>query len=609
MKRIEFNNIPNVFISSGIIALKHYLEEFKDKAEIQYTFELNENQLIVESERLLELLEDVYYYMGKEIYDQSLDDGNKKYYFIKEPFQAVEFTTMQSYGLAGLITKPPHGPQPTSRKKENSLTFMDLYNNDRDFANNIASFYKEKQILLKKFKFVDNELSQDESQGKGDSKIFLNDIYTKTPSMDFNANYLIDGDNQCYFSNEQYQKLEKSTSFLPFLTGDSGIKNFNSFFSKNDKKISWKTLFLARFSPKNAFYHYGSKKETISVFFFQSTNLLELDKIYQMNLSLYKNSLELIASNYISNFKPYQFDSEKEISNDFTEKNEFLFLLIFSFYKRFLMTQQIEMEKQKPEWDPFADSEFKTVPITLSYFKSDKFGNSQNATMRPDSWEELSNFKFFIRLLFYLEKNGISFREWLFSLKIIKPSEKSSQNSYRLERQLRNLVLGKVLKLKSILGEMEDLFYRSFMYKMSGEKTGYKNFEILFQFLNLYEKIIQYGGRKDMNPDLQEKSINLGVSIGQGILRYENPDEKDFKQKQANAKSGRSYIISLKKARTLKQFLDEIIRIMTKYNISVSKEILSQIDEKNFVAVKQFSLISALNQLNSVLNYQKEEKK
>lgn len=610
MNKIEFNYSPNIFLSSGIVSLKHYLEDFKDKTDIQFSFILSDDKLIIESERLLELLEAVYYYMGKEIYDtsgQKALDKSDKYYFTKEPFQGIPFPKMFTYGVAGLITNNASAVESKDGKK---IKFEKLYKEDPEFAKKIGEFLNSKGKKIKFFSFVNNTLienSIDNNTGKkkenkgGESEIFIDAPYTKTTKLEIDADFLSEGNNICYLTGESYKKLSDTNCVSPFF---AGMNNFNSFLSKSDKKISWKALYLARFSPKVSFYHYSGAQENISVFFFNSNNLKNLEKLYQNNSSLYKNSIELISSNYISNFKSYNFDSEKELSKDFTEKNEFLFLLIFSFYKRFLISNQININNQTLEWDPFAESEFKVIPISLSYFKSDKFAS----TMRPDSFEEINHFKFLIRLFAFMEKNEISFRELLSSLKIIKPSEKGSKNKYRLERQLRNNVLGKILKLKSILNEIEDLFYRSFLYQIAGDTVGYKNFNQIFNFLSLYEKIIHYGGNKEMNPELQEKSINLGISIGQGILRFENPDDKNFQQKQSNVKSGRVYIISLKKARTMKQFLDEIIRIMTKFNISISKDILNQINDKNFIAIKQFAIISALNQLNTSINFKKEEK-
>ena len=79
--------------------------------------------------------------------------------------------------------------------------------------------------------------------------------------------------------------------------------------------------------------------------------------------------------------------------------------------------------------------------------------------------------------------------------------------------------------------------------------------------------------------------------------------------RQKTPRNGRRYIIGLYKARTLDQFNDAIIRIMNKYKIQFSKELLTSIEPSNFEYIKQFAIISALNQINSALNRSNNESK
>jgi len=97
-----------------------------------------------------------------------------------------------------------------------------------------------------------------------------------------------------------------------------------------------------------------------------------------------------------------------------------------------------------------------------------------------------------------------------------------------------------------------------------------------------------------MEKELQKKAINLGKSIGQAILNYEGYD------KISNAKNGRKYLINLHKSRTLQQFSDGLYRISNKYKISISNDLLENINENNFLLIRQFALLGALNQLNTI---------
>ena len=171
-----------------------------------------------------------------------------------------------------------------------------------------------------------------------------------------------------------------------------------------------------------------------------------------------------------------------------------------------------------------------------------------------------------------------------------------------MNRQTRNRVLKKILDQKSILGDIETLFFQCFTLMTSGENVGFKNFHVLVKIVELYQPIIYSKDNtlmKEETEKIQEKAIKFGSSIGISIIGYENANT--LNEKQSNAKNGRAYIISLHKARTLAQFTEAVIRLQKKYNIIFSGELLNNINEDNFEMVRQFAIISALNQINSVL--------
>ncbi|MCK5055738.1 MAG: hypothetical protein KAT34_03735, partial [Candidatus Aminicenantes bacterium] len=531
-------------------------------------------------------------------------DKADKFYFKKDPFEGIPFPKMKTYGLAALIT---NDATPTKSKYGDKIKFDILYEKDREYAEKIARFLEDKNKKLKFYSFEDGVLKQnpfiDGSSKKrientgGESEIFLDAPYTKTTKLMIDPGYLEKGEKVCYLTGESFKKLVDTKNTSPFF---SGIVNFNSCCSSRDKQVSWKAMYLSRFSPKLSFYSYTAKHETLMVYLFTSNNLVNLEKLYRHNLCIYKNSIDLKDIDYRANFDLYNWGSD---SRDFyTEQYEFLFMLIYTFYKNFLETSMIDISDKSQDLDLFAGSEYEKIPISLVFFKADKF----SGTMRPNFMEELDNFKFIIRMFYFFEDNNINLRNLLSSLKFIKPTEAKSKKKSRLERIIRNNVLEKIIKTKSTIKEIENLFFDCYKQLTRDKSIGYKDFGQLMKFVSIYEKFINYGGDLNMNPELQEKAINLGTSIGQGILNFDNPNYEPGKTK-TNAKNGRGYIISLKKARNLQQFLDEIIRLQTKYRISVSRDLLKQIDKHNFNEIKQFAIISALNQLNSILNFKKKE--
>ncbi|MEX2363704.1 MAG: hypothetical protein WD597_08775, partial [Balneolaceae bacterium] len=114
MKKIEFHKTSNIFINTGIVALHRFIDRFQmhndEFGEIRN--ELFPDKLIVENERILGLLEEVYYFMGKEIYDTASTDQiskNENVYFNQEKDTFVPFPKMNTYGLTHLLTNNAQG--------------------------------------------------------------------------------------------------------------------------------------------------------------------------------------------------------------------------------------------------------------------------------------------------------------------------------------------------------------------------------------------------------------------------------------------------------------------------------------------------------------------
>lgn len=588
---IEFIRTSNIFINTGIVALYQYLKVFKDDANVEYdySYSLEKDALHIKCDKLFKLLEDVYYYMGRELYDTSGKNARNsadKYFFTEVPFDYKAFFKMKTYGLGALIT---NDPQPTSKEENNAITFENLVKKNPEFAAKVGQVYFQQKLKLKDYEptEVGYQYSKDT---KGDSKIFLNEPYIKITRLEKPKKEFFESGNQvCYLTNEPFKKLVDSQNTSPFI---KGLNNFNSFLSPQSQKISWKAMYISRFSPKLNLYTYVSGLDSIVCYFFDSNNLINLNTLYEQNRSIYKDSVQMIESNYMSNFKTHSFFNRNEKFSepkDYTGKYETLFALIYTFYKQFLYDKGYE---DINEVDNIFDLGFEKIPISLISFKADSF----SSTLRPNAFEYFNNFKFAIRLIIYLEKEGTKFSELLSTLKFMKSSERNSGNSYLLERKQREKVLTLMLNGKSCVSEIAQLYYQCYTYLLKGDPVGFKNYEQLYLFTNKYELKINL----QMTPELQEKAFKLGTSIGMAITKFENPDNKN--DEKTNAKSGRKYIIDLNKSRTLDQFNDAIIRIMNKYQLQVNSELFKEnLNEENFEMVKQFAIIGALNVINNVI--------
>ena len=612
MTKIEFKKTSNVFINIGIVALYRLLNRpnFLSGDFGYINNQLLSDKLIIENERLLELLEEAYYSMGKEIYDtptrKQIEQADK-FFFIKKPFSYGKFPKMLSFGLAGFITKPPFGPQPTPRVEP--VKFSKLLKDEPVFAHQIANVYKENNLKLKYHELLDAGPVENKEQHKGDSYIYMDEPYSKTPRIKFDANSFSKGGNYCPVLNEGFKTLVSSKGSFPFT---SNLENFNSFLNTDDyQKISFTAKYLYYFAPAIAMYLYYNNYNSFSASFFNSSTLTNINSLYSDEFFFTKDEMESLKIPFqrnikLENFKYSKKDDEHFVINsgeDSYSPQEITFLLIYTFYlKKFDI--DIENDVSKVDIDPFEGTPFKKTPISLVTFKADKFAE----TMRPNFYEEYSNVKFIIRLIHLLETNTpkrVEIRELWRGLVFKSPKSDSIKDygkKMKLERKQRAEFLSKILKGKSTLKDLESLFSKSFLVLSNGGNCGYRRYDLLTEFLLKYEPIINFGGI-NMDKSLQQRAINLGKSIGQSVINFGGP--KNENEKKTNAKNGRKYLIGLHKARTLDQFLEGILRIQNKYQVSVSNEILEKIEKDNFIAIRQYALIGALNQINTILSNKK----
>lgn len=550
---IIFKKTSDPFISAGIIGLYKYCQKRK-KEKNDLEFEILDNQLKIKSNNLEKVLKELYYDMGKEIYDTSTKKQkakNEGFYYDENKDDFIRFPKVKTTGFASLI----HDAQPTplgkfvnlnDKKKNGKVIQKGLESINNKLYQRIIEFSKKHRIVLGK-------------------KIWFNDRNTATPNLE--KMNIEKGNQQCFICGKSYKKTYVSKSYSPFIGGTSAPRNFVSM-TKGTEKICWKCFYLQRFSPLNTFYYSDFKNNKMNIFIFINNSLIGMKKMHLNFLRdfLYPRDV-LIDNNYSRNFSIYNFEKTdtKIYFNLFSEQ---LLLLLYTIYKK------IEKLKiKKSDLDEIFQIEYEIEYNTeIFYFQAKKF----SSTMRPVSVNSFNKMHYIFQLFRAIDAN-LNFYFLLLELLIAK-----DEGNMKIDRAtLRNEWAEKVLNLKSTIFTLEKLVWNNF-----SKKDFYGTFDNIIDWLKIYESRINYGGNKMMNDEIRDLAIKLGSQIGFAAKNDRNPTV------------GKGKLISMKKSRTLSKFLDQLISFQSRYNLVINKEILTSINEDNFDYFRQFTIISALNSFN-----------
>ncbi|SOD88395.1 hypothetical protein [Spirosoma fluviale] len=587
MTEISFTQTHNVFLDNGIVGLYRYLLK-AERPDLLPTeldalkvfplqrsvhFGLEPTRLWIKHDDLFTLLEALYYGMGHEVYDtytdkQLAEGGNLYFKEVDGRLVDKPFPKMNTYGLTELLTNNAQGTTP---KEEDTKKIEAIRKDNSDLAKQIEQAFENRKLKLL-------------------SKVYFNEPYTKLTRLEPPLKAHFDpGSNPCYLTGEPLKRLVDAQNISPFF---SGISAFRSHRSGNDTKISWKALYLSRFAAATCFYQYPSKlRDALNVYLVYSDNLTNLfDLLNDRFDPITKPADVLRKQEFIANFPQSDDANPLGRSGDFIGRSENLFYLLYTLYTSVLKGRQsLEVRELMRELG-VADK-----TIGLVSMRAESFA----ATMRPNQFENLHHVKFIFALIHKLGQQGVSIPTVLQSLKIIKPSLLSHRDRYRMERQFRERIVSKVLNAQSVLADIETFFDDCYGYLLDvlndpSKNIGFKRYNDILDFTKQYELIINQSIMQ--NEDLQKRALGLGAQVGQGILNYNKNDRK------TNARQGRKYIISLRKSNQFAGFMDQLARVQSRFTLSISRDLLEGINEENYNWIKQFVIISALNQINSELS-------
>lgn len=358
-------------------------------------------------------------------------------------------------------------------------------------------------------------------------------------------------------------------------------------------------MYLSRFAAANCLYVYENKlRERLIVYLFHANNLQDLSNLWWSNRVGMLDIDTLRTNEFVRNFEVQPAFSTRPFDLQLTNDN--LLAILYTLQRRILSEPTFFAA------DPLDEDE---ANVSKSYSLMSLRADSFAATMRPNRTEYIDNLMPLLQFINYIEEQGLVWKDILDSLKIIKPSLATNKKANRLEREFREMVLGKVFKIQPVHSDMANFFVDCFAYKLDGDNT-YRSYNQLLAFTTFYELKRTMDNQELKQKELKQRrdaAIALGKSIGIAIINWTRQDGQAPDQK-ANAKQGRKYIILMRKARNFDKFMEVLTRLQGRFQFGISvDEKLSLLTDDNFKEYRDFAIIQATNILISAYKNEKPQ--
>lgn len=383
----------------------------------------------------------------------------------------------------------------------------------------------------------------------------------------------------CICGQEDVCKDVAQPSFLLFASSSATL-SFNSEGKKPDK-LCWECEFLSKFAIETALYKTSDE------------NLF----ILQLNTG---HAEKLVESHRIigSQSAVRQIDNENYMSNIGTEKGDRLlyyahlpYELLWAFFHDtyFLLRTEAEARtSSKEELYMFCIKPFIEAPIQLILLMI----SSKGQTFIPKEIIAYTETAYAFRLLHSMREEFSNEHNFLYKVyhDLYLPGDKAFGISSSL---FRNRIYQRMLRKQPIIREVERWAF------LKSLKQAYPYIGNVLMFARHYQKIIYKEGC-DLNQEQVEVAVNLGKQI---VLSAQKSTDTNFDRVKGD-------LFALRKTRTKTDFLEQLSRIQSRYNLSISNKILAgMLEEKDFpfTDFKSYCLLGALNTYNNIKRPKKSE--
>jgi len=558
---IVFPKLNHFWLDSGLLGLGLILEHLKTQDHLKIEFEIIESAIKLKGpeEDINETLNRAYDLLIRTHYDTSSkkqrdDKSSYNFYYDERLDKFIDFPKKKPVGIAELIYNK--APRPTG----SSVKWQEKKEKEVWINNKLVK--KTTWILPNGYSHLQKRLDEFLNQ-KGlkitTSGLLLNGPNEVRPNVTIPEKFKPEKKGVCFLCGRNSFVLENiSQTVFPFITGESGLLNFNSHCG-GPERVCWQCAYVAKFVPVNGFYL--RQGDDLFVFFPFSTDLIKMKEVYPV-----LQEAKYDDPNLSKNFQhPLGFDNFPD--GYFQKLYEVTFAFLYTIYKKILLKKISDDSSSYIE--EICGLFLSKAPLEFVVVQAKKKGET---LMGTTIWP-FNDSVYFFRLMKKIEESGLDIKEVMRLL--INFSQKNENRTL-----IRDRICERILKKRPILELIE-------IYVYSRDIDYIKP---IFDLAYIYEEIIRKEGN-NMDSEAQEAAVNLGKRIGLALAE--------------NGKKGD--LFALRKTRRKTDFLSELNRLQFKYNLIVPANLYEgKLTDTNFIEFKQFCMIAALN---SFLAAQKNLKK
>lgn len=398
----------------------------------------------------------------------------------------------------------------------------------------------------------------------------------------------------------------KATAFPLF----GGSRSFASN-TVDEPRIGWQLDYVGKFTPAVTFFY--MQNDDMYLFFPQSSALSRIADVSEELVGMRQ-----VQANFFKNF-------ELQLGGYFSERSEILFAFLHAVFRHFsgyrptepVASSEENTDDELVSLGPVDDAEVNEIEHISCEQVFDKLCRGAPVNFAVVAARKMGNL--------WMGRDFQTFTDVLYIARLLElmtsvlPSENGPQrqrcspkrlmstlidfSSKKNKTLLRNKVCERILTKQSVLSLLERHAYHKFSQWKPGEPLM---ISVLRDFALLYEPEIceVHGMTKTEFEQMAQSAKWLGEKIADAVAGFTDGESNERGESVGRSKG---VFFRLRRARTLQDFQEEIIRIQMRYKLDIPAHALDadRFNPETFAQFKGFCVIASLSRFE----YRQKSKK